>query len=151
MEGGECRGGLSNVLDDEDELHVDALRSGSESDEEVWYDFICCYALFSTIHNLTISTIIFMKQADSTGVRQAKDTVGWIKEAMVVLLYDASFSAHFSLDGPKIDSDNGSEESEGHYDDVSRLSWSVWSFFIIACGYSSHIHLFLPDVTGNRH
>ena len=35
MEGGECRGGLSNVLDDADELHVDALRSGSESDEEV--------------------------------------------------------------------------------------------------------------------
>ena len=35
MEGGECRGGLSNVLDDEDELHVDALRSGSELDEEV--------------------------------------------------------------------------------------------------------------------
>ena len=73
-------------------------------------------------HNLTIS-IIFMKQADSTGVRQAKDTVGWFKKAMVVLLYEASFSAHFSLDGPKIDSDNGSEEeSEGHYDGVSRLS-----------------------------
>ena len=71
-------------------------------------------------HNLTIS-IIFMKQADSTGVRQAKDTIGWIKKAMIVL-YDATFSAHFSLDGPKIDSDNGSEESEGHYDDVSWLS-----------------------------
>ena len=80
------------------------------------------YVLFSTIHNLTISNI-FMKQADSTGVRQAKDTVGWFKKAMVVLLYEASFSAHFSLDGPKIDSDNGSEEeSEGHYDGVSQLS-----------------------------
>ena len=64
-----------------------------------------------------------MKQADSTGVRQAKDTVGWIKEAMVVLLYDASFSAHFSLDGPKIGSDDGSEEeSEGHCDGVSWLT-----------------------------
>ena len=63
-----------------------------------------------------------MKQADSTGVRQAKDTVGWFKEDMIVL-YEASFSAHFSLDGPKIDSDNGSEEeSEGHYDGVSRFS-----------------------------
>ena len=63
-----------------------------------------------------------MKQADSTGVRQAKDTVGWFKEAMIVL-YEASFSAHFSLDGPKIDSDNGSEEeSEGHCVGVSRLS-----------------------------
>ena len=63
-----------------------------------------------------------MKQADSTGVRQAKDTVGWFKKAMIVL-YEASFSAHFSLDGPKIDSDNGSEEeSEGHCDGVSRLS-----------------------------
>ena len=72
-------------------------------------------------HNLTIS-IIFMKQADSTGVRQAKDTVGWFKKAMVVLLYDASFSAHFSLDGPKIGSDDGSEESGGHCDDVSQLS-----------------------------
>ena len=72
-------------------------------------------------HNLTIS-IIFMKQADSTGVRQAKDTIGWIKKAMIVL-YDATFSAHFSLDGPKIDSDDGSEEeSEGHCDGVSRLS-----------------------------
>ena len=71
-------------------------------------------------HNLTIS-IIFMKQADSTGVRQAKDTVGWFKEAMIVL-YNASFSAHFSLDGPKIGSDDGSEESGGHCDDVSQLS-----------------------------
>ena len=65
--------------------------------------------------------LIFMKQADSTGVRQAKDTVGWIKKAMIGL-YDATFSAHFSLDGPKIDSDNGFEESEGHYDSVSWLS-----------------------------
>ena len=36
MEGGESRGGMSsNVLDDADKPHVDALRSGSESDEEV--------------------------------------------------------------------------------------------------------------------
>ena len=63
-----------------------------------------------------------MKQADSTGVRQAKDTVGWFKKAMIVL-YEASFSAHFSLDGPKIDSDDGSEEeSEGHCDGVSWLT-----------------------------
>ena len=65
---------------------------------------------------------LFMKQADSTGVRQAKDTVGWIEKALFVL-YEASFYAHFSLDGPKIDHDDGSEEeSEGHFDDVSRLS-----------------------------
>ena len=76
-----------------------------------------------------------MKQADSTGVCQAKDTVGWFKKAMVVLLYDASFSAHFSLDGPKIGSDDGSEEEgEGHYDGVSRLSWSAWSFVTLAFG-----------------
>ena len=62
-----------------------------------------------------------MKQADSAGVRSAKDTVGWFKKAMVVL-YEASFSAHFSLDGPKIGSDDGSEESEGYCDGVSRHS-----------------------------
>ena len=72
-----------------------------------------------------------MKQADSTGVRQAKDTVGWIEKALFVL-YEASFYAHFSLDGPKIDHDNGSEEeSEGHYDDVS----SVYLFLSLVCGY----------------
>ena len=63
-----------------------------------------------------------MKQADSTGVGPAKDTVGWFKEALRVL-HDASFSAHFSLDGSKIDHDDGSEEeSEGHCHDVSWLS-----------------------------
>jgi len=64
-----------------------------------------------------------MKQADSAGVHQAKDTVaGWFKKAMIVL-YDATFSTHFSLDGPKIDSDYGSEEErEGHCDGVSQLS-----------------------------
>ena len=41
----------------------------------------------------------------------------------MVVLYDASFSAHFSLDGPKIGSDDGAEEeSEGHFDGVSQLS-----------------------------
>ena len=72
-------------------------------------------------HNLTISTIIFMKQAESAGVRQAKDTVGWFKKAMIVL-YDATFSAHFSLDGPEIDSDDGSEEESEGCVGVSRLA-----------------------------
>ena len=40
----------------------------------------------------------------------------------MVVLYNASFSAHFYLNGPKIIGDDGSEESEGHYDGVSRLS-----------------------------
>ena len=41
----------------------------------------------------------------------------------MIVLYDASFSAHFSLNGPKIDSDDGSEEeSEGHCVGVSRLA-----------------------------
>ena len=83
--------------------------------------FVAAVCLVFYHQNLTISNI-FMKQADSTGVQQAKDTVGWFNKALLVL-YDASFSAHFSLDGPKIDHDNGSEEeSEGHDDDVSRLS-----------------------------
>ena len=97
-----------------------------------------------------------MKQADSTGVRQAKDMVWWFKKAMIVLLYDASFSAHFSLDGPKIDSDDGSEEeSEGHCDGVSRLS--CLSSCLLSLPVVTHTHLFLPNVTipiqyaGNRH
>ena len=84
--------------------------------------FVAAYMPVLYYHNLTIFNI-FMKQAESTGVREAKDTVaGWIKKAMVVL-HNASFSAHFSLDGPKIDSGDGSEEeSEGHFDGVSQLS-----------------------------
>jgi hypothetical protein len=73
-----------------------------------------------------------MKQADSARVQQAKDTVGWFRKALIVL-YDASFSAHFSLDGPKIDHDDGSEEeSEGHYHGVSLGSLDLSSCFLIS-------------------
>ena len=90
-----------------------------------------------------------MKQADSAGVRPAKDTVGWIKESMIVL-YEASFSAHFSLDGPKIGSDDGSEKkSEGHCDGVSWLSYLSGRF--LPSPVITHSHLFLPNITENHH
>jgi len=40
----------------------------------------------------------------------------------MIVLYDATFSVHFSLNGPKIDSDDGSEEESEGCGGVSRLA-----------------------------